>query len=255
LGSLSPTVGPINRYLTILFIEKEGFSALLARARIAERFDVASMSTKDMSVTAARRLLDHLAPYIKSVLMVHDFDVSGFSIFGTLATNSRRYRFDNKVHVVDLGLRLADVEAMGLQSEPVNTGGDWKKRADTLASHGASRSEIKFLHHRRVELNAMPSDVFIDFLQRKLTEHGVRKVVPAADNVLEQHARRVITRELTKKALDQIRPQIEVKAAAVELPADLRNQVVAELGVRPEIPWDVAVADIARRAIDGEKAP
>jgi hypothetical protein len=142
---------------------------------------------------------------------------------------------------------------MGLQSEPVNTGGNWSRRAVTLASHGASRIEIGFLRHRRVELNAMPSDVFIAFLQRKLTEHGVCKLVPADDSVLEQHARRAITRTLINKALVEIRPQIEVDAAAVELPADLRNQVVAALGVRPEIPWDVAVADIARMAIDGDK--
>ena len=36
---------------------------------------------------------------------------------------------------------------------------------------------------------------------------------------------------------------------------DLRDQVVAALVDQAEIPWDVAVADIARRAIDGEKAP
>ena len=77
--------------------------------------------------------------------MVHDFDVSGFSIFGTLARSSRRYRFDNQVRVIDVGLRLKDVEAMGLQSEPVETKGDWSKRAATLISHGASFDEIAFL--------------------------------------------------------------------------------------------------------------
>jgi hypothetical protein len=39
-----PTHGPLNRYQTILFVEKEGFMPLLEDARIAERFDVGIMS-------------------------------------------------------------------------------------------------------------------------------------------------------------------------------------------------------------------
>ena len=45
------------------------------------------MSTKGMSTTAARLLLDRLAPRIDKVLVAHDFDVSGFSIFGTLGSD------------------------------------------------------------------------------------------------------------------------------------------------------------------------
>jgi transposase-like protein len=136
-GSLSPTTGPENRYSAVLFVEKEGFNALLAQARNAERFDIAIMSTKGMSTTAARLLLDRLAPRIDKVLVAHDFDVSGFSIFGTLGSNGRRYRFHNDVHIVDLGLRLSDVETLKLDSEPVETSGDWSARAATLAVHGA----------------------------------------------------------------------------------------------------------------------
>jgi DNA topoisomerase VI subunit A len=59
--SLPPTTGPENRYSAVLFIEKEGLNALLVQARIAERFDNAIMSTKGMSTTAARLLLNRLA--------------------------------------------------------------------------------------------------------------------------------------------------------------------------------------------------
>jgi hypothetical protein len=247
-GSLSPTTGPENRYSAVLFVEKEGFNALLAQARIAERFDIAIMSTKGISTTAARLLLDRLAPRIDKVLVAHDFDVSGFSIFGTLGSDGRRYRFHNDVHIIDLGLRLSDVEALGLDSEPVETSGDWSARAATLAAHGATMAEITFLRHRRVELNAMPADVFVRFLQRKLAEHGIGKVVPGND-VLERHARHVLTRALTNKALDAIRTKAEEDATSIALPAELRRQVVAALRRQPDIPWDVAVSNIARKAL------
>ena len=250
-GSLSSTAGPENRYSAVLFIEKEGFNALLSQARIAERFDIAIMSTKGMSTTAARLLLDRLAPRIDKVLVAHDFDVSGFSIFGTLGSDGRRYQFHNEVHIVDIGLRLSDVEAMGLDSEPVETSGDWSARSATLSAHGASVTEIKFLRHRRVELNAMPADMFVRFLERKLVEHGVGKVVPDND-VLEQHARHVLTRALTNKALDAIRAKAESDAASVALPSNLHRQVLGALKLRPDVPWDFAVADIARRALNGK---
>jgi hypothetical protein len=247
-GSLLPTTGPENRYSAVLFIEKEGFNALLAQARIAERFDIAIMSTKGKSTTAARLLLDRLAPRIDKVLVAHDFDVSGFSIFGTLGSDGRRYRFHNDVHIVDLGLRLADVEGMGLNSEPVETSEDWSARAATLAAHGASESEISFLRHRRVELNAMPADVFVQFLERKLIEHRIVKVVPG-NAVLEQHARRVLTRDPANKALEAIGAKAEEDAASIPLPAKLHQQVVTALKRQKDIPWDYEVADIARKAL------
>ena len=55
-----PTLGPKNAYAAILFTEKEGFDPLFKAVRLAERHDLALMSTKGMSVTAARELVDNL---------------------------------------------------------------------------------------------------------------------------------------------------------------------------------------------------
>ena len=43
-----------NRFGAVLFIEKEGFLPLFHRVRLAERYDLAIMSTKGMRVVAAR---------------------------------------------------------------------------------------------------------------------------------------------------------------------------------------------------------
>ena len=184
------------------------------------------------------------------MLVLHDFDVSGFSIFGTLGSDGRRYRFENELPIVDLGLRLADAEALGLQSEPVETPDGWAKRAATLAAHGATEEEIAFLRRRRVELNAMPADVFVGFLERKLAEHGVRKVVPDS-GTLERHARRVIEQRLAAEAMREIRARVQEAAASAALPADLDDRVRSVLEDQPELPWDLAVAAV----IGGEGAP
>ena len=182
----------------MLFVEKEGFDPLLKAAGIAERFDVAIMSTKGMSTTAARLLLDRLAPEVDRVFVLHDFDVSGFSIFGTLASSGRRYTYTNDVPLIDIGLRLTDVAAMDLQAERV-TVSDWYARAATLRRHGATDQEIEFLSRRRVELNAMTSRQFIEFIEAKFAEHGVEKALPNAA-VVEAHARRLIEQRLPHDA-------------------------------------------------------
>ena len=54
------TSGPSGRYGALLFFEKEGFNELFRAVQLAERYDLAIMSTKGVSVTAARRLVDDI---------------------------------------------------------------------------------------------------------------------------------------------------------------------------------------------------
>jgi hypothetical protein len=240
--ALYPTSGPQNRFRNILFVEKEGFDPLLQEARIAERYDLAVMSTKGMSVVAARMLLDRLAPLIDQVFVLHYFDIAGFSISGTLGGDGRRYVYENAVNMVDLGLRLSDVQTMGLEAEPV-TIKDFESRVGTLRAHGATDEEIGFLKGERVELNAMTSRQMVDFIETKLAEHGVAKVVPDACTI-EAHARRLIERRLASEALAEIRDQIARQAAATALPKGIEVQLRRYLTRHPSLAWDDALAQI-----------
>jgi len=241
---LFPTQGPEHRFNAVLFVEKEGFGPLFAAEQLAEKYDLAIMSTKGMSVTAARTLIDRLCHRgLELILVLHDFDVSGFSIFGTLGTSNRRYSFETDVPVVDIGLRLVDVEEMGLESEPTDVSGNWSKREETLRRHGATPKEIAFLESKRVELNAMTSRQFLDFIEAKLDEHGVEKLVPE-DAILEQHARRLIEQQLARKAIARVASKIAKEAASQKLPADLLARIAAALEEQPHLPWDAALAAV-----------
>jgi hypothetical protein len=241
-----PTHGPLHRYSTILFIEKEGFMPLLEAAQIAERFDVMIMSTKGMSVTAARELLDKLTQdgNVKQVLVMHDFDVSGFSIFGTLFTSNRRYTFENEVPVIDIGLRLEDVQDLELEGEPYEDE-DFETRKETLETHGATEEEIEFLEGERVELNAMTAPQFVEFLEGKLEEYA-DKVVPDKA-VIEEHARRIWEQREAQKRCKEILEEIHAEAERAALPDDLVDQVEELLVEEPELSWDQAVAKIFNR--------
>jgi hypothetical protein len=88
-------------------------------------------------------------------------------------------------------------------------------------------------------------------LSEKLTEHRIGKVVPG-NIALEKRGRHVVTRVLTNKAPETIRAQAEEDATSIPLPAKLHQQGVAALRRQPDIPWDLAVATLARRRFNEE---
>lgn len=252
---LFPTHGPRSRFGAILFIEKEGFLPLLERAQIAERFDLALMSTKGMSVTAARRLVDFLCGEFEIPLLVmHDFDKAGFSILGGFTRNNARYRFRHKIKVIDLGLRLADIQAYGLQSESVALGGagSLAKFRVNLRRNGATDDEITFLAQgRRVELNAMGAGQLVAWIEGKLAAQGVTKVIPDAD-ILEGAYRQALQLHYLQQRLADIQAEAETLANAVPLPESLTRQVQSMLEDDPTRPWDRAVQQIAVLENEGE---
>jgi hypothetical protein len=247
-----PTIGPVNRFQAVLFIEKEGFLPIFAAARLAERFDLAIMASKGLSTTAARTLIDRLCGENKLPLLVlHDFDKSGFSILGTLKRNNRRYRFTNEVNVIDLGVRLDDVQEYDLESEPVTYGKS--DPAPNLRENGATEEEIEFLcssrdrgHYsgERVELNAYTSDVLIEWIEGKLKNNGVMKVIPD-DATLERAYRRAAV-------ISKLPKWVVAEAETVKVPAGLREKAQRALEAAPALSWDAAIAECARHDTHGD---
>jgi hypothetical protein len=240
------TSGPEGRYGGVLFVEKEGFMPLMEAAKIGERFDLAVTSSKGMSVTAARELIDHVCGKLGLPLyLLHDFDIAGFSIAKTLTASSRRYWFRHRVEkIVDLGLRLADVEANGLESEPFAQDKNRNAVRHRLAINGATEAEIAFLlDGERVELNAMASDQLVAFVERKLTAAGARKVVPAKALLADAYdafRREKKVEEAVEAALKRLKG-----GPKIETPPDIEARVNQYLAEHPAETWDDAVRQIA----------
>jgi hypothetical protein len=249
IGLEIKTHGPANRYRFALFIEKEGFDPLLASAEIAKLYDIAIMSTKGMSVTASRQLIESMSARGVTTLVVHDFDVAGFTICRTVQENTTRFQFKRPPKVEDLGLRLTDVNEMGLDSEDVDIDSD---PTHELEKCGATADEIAMLAEgQRVELNAMTSAQFIDWLKQKLEERGVKKIVPPKE-VLESIYTLAV---LTKKVNDEIaRVQTEWGTNGhIDIPPDLDEQVRALMIEKPNLSWDLAVSRVASPPADEEE--
>ena len=169
--------------------------------------------------------------------MLHDFDVAGFMIFGTLQRDTRRYQFINAIDVIDLGFRLEDIE--GLEREPAAATKMSKAMLRSqLAENGATDAEIAILLDERVELNAMPSDDLVAMIERKLKDYGLEKVIPDDELLAEAYQAFHRSNEL-REIFDEATEEYE--GDEIKVPKDLRELLRAALQKHNDLRWDDAV--------------
>jgi hypothetical protein len=171
----------------VLYCEKEGFFTLFKSIRWAERNDCALMTSKGFSSRAARDLIDLLAETDEECqfFCIHDADAQGTMIYQTLQEETRA-RGARKVKIINLGLELDEAIGMRLQSEPVE-----KKPGTELPVADYVPEADRFLYQlRRVELNAMTTPQFLEWLDRKFAPYkkdkDKGKLIPP-DKTLRKH--------------------------------------------------------------------
>jgi hypothetical protein len=240
-GAGVDVIGPAGNLAGVMFCEKEGFNPLFRAVNLADRHDLMIASTKGVSNTAARRLVDDICGSDGLPLFVlHDFDEAGFMILGTLQRDTRRYQFSNAVEVVDLGLRLADIE--GLEREPAAaTRTSASVRREQLADNGATGAEIGILLNERVELNAMTSDALIAMIESKLEVYGLEKIIPDAALLASTYRAFHRSQQLRERFEAMEKRFNDEVTGEIAIPADLEQQVRAVLAEHDDLRWDDAV--------------
>jgi hypothetical protein len=231
-------IGPSGNLSAVFFCEMEGFNPLFKTVNLANRYDLMIISTKGVSVTAARQLIDNICgDHDLPLFVLHDFDVAGFLILGTLQRDTRRYQFPNTFEVIDLGLRLE--EMAGLEREPAaasRISADILRRQ--LAENGATDAEIAILLSERVELNAVTSDALIEMIERKLKAYGLKKVIPD-DDLLAKTYRAFHHSQQLRVKFEQINDEFE--EIGIKVPRNLKKQIRAILDEHSDLRWDDAL--------------
>lgn len=227
-----PTKGAKNRIAAVLISEKEGFDELLIAEDIPARFDLALMSTKGISARAARDLAKSLGV---PCFTLHDLDKNGFVMAGGFP------------FATDIGIRMADVEHWNLAPEDQRHENPDKAYAN-LIRNGATPEEAEFVSGgRRVELNMLTSREFVEFVEGKLEEHGVEKVMPDEATLAAAWERA----RLAKQVNDLIEQIQTDKADVTPMPDGLADRLREALEEDPEQSWDEALWDLS--AADDEE--
>ena len=122
-----------------------------------------------------------------------------------------------------------------------------------LRVNGATEEEIDFLLDRRVELNAFASDDLITWIESKLEEHGVSKVIPDEDCLADAY-RRALEQAFVQQKIDEVIDEAEKLGEDAEVPKGLRAQVEKQLAKDSTATWDEIVRDLAVQNIDNDDA-
>jgi hypothetical protein len=222
-----------------------------------ERNDCVLMTSKGFSSRAARDFIDYLAETGEECefYFMHDADSAGTMIYQTLqeATKARAAR---RVKIINLGLEPDEAREMGLPIERVKR---QNPKEHPVADYVPYNDKL-WLRHNRVELNAMTTRQFLEWLNRKFAQYG-GKVIPPEEVLrtqLEQNARRELTERFTEAALRRARIAERVEqamlrradaiATAVE---SLPDQVCRYLERHRVDPWTTPIEKIARKLAKG----
>jgi hypothetical protein len=239
-----PTHGAENRIAAVLICEKEGFDELLSARHVPERFDLALMSTKGISAIAARDLARSLSV---PCFTLHDLDKNGFVMAGGFP------------FATDLGLHLDDVHEAGLRPED-QPHRNRRKTYRNLLHNGASDLEAEFIADgQRVELNMFTGPEFLLFVEGKLREHGVEKVLPGEKTLAAawQRAHRVarVNRliESTWPGEHEQPPEAELAREIPPVPEDLADQIREVWTRAPTLSWDDALCSLVTDDDDSDR--
>lgn len=253
------TVGPALRFGSAMFIEKEGFAPILEAVGIGERYDMAIMSSRGIPVDALCTVASLMHAQGVKIIALRDFDKAGFTMVNTLRRGTQLAL--GVKETIDLGLRLSHVLEMELESEPVmERKGTTHSAREYLQRVGATKEEAWYLVEdpclyrkgwtgKRVELNAMRSEQLINWLENRLREVGIKKVVPDTEVLSKAYKRAAYLLELdnqTSRLRDQILKELG------DPPLDLDEQVRKLLARNPVLTWDQAIWAIMEKDQGGK---
>jgi hypothetical protein len=240
---------PLWTFNKLLYIEKEGFSEALRAVRWSERHDCALMSSKGFTTRAARDLVDKLAEHDEpiTIFCVHDADAFGTMIYQTFQEETKA-RGARKIKIINLGLEPWEALDMGLEVEDVKESEKRKQVANYVSNHAGDWED--WLQRRRVELNAMTTPQFIEWLDDKMADY--EKLVPPAPvleaellSEIEARARERITARILQEA--GLEDQIGAAVAAAAKPSgdELARGIRTMFEQEPEREWRDHIVEIA----------
>jgi hypothetical protein len=223
------------QYNKALFVEKEGFFEALKAVGWPERHDCALVTSKGQPTRAARDLVDLLGGTEEpiQVFCLHDCDAAGTMIFQSLqeATRARPRR---SLEIVNLGLDPIEAGVLADRGMVEVEDVSYEKR-QPVAEYADEFGE--WLQTHRVELNALTTAQFIEWLDQKMADFA-RKVIPPAD-VLSGRLTEIVRQRVRERIVDRVLSEARVDDRVDEELSRLDGQMT---GVITELPKLVATS-------------
>lgn len=253
---------PKWKFNKILYCEKEGFFPILKDVKWPERHDCALLTSKGHASRAAKDIIDFLGETDEEILFycIHDADAAGTMIYQALQEGTAA-RKERKVKVHNLGLESWEaIKEIGLEPE-----GFSKKKlpvADYVIKYDDENDGewADWLQSNRVELNAMTTPQFLNWLDNKMAKFGKGKLIPpdaVMENKLKESAISKIRDKVEEKILREAGYEDQVKETTERLipvleeeSGTLREVVTQDLEKTPENQWSKPVDQVAEEIVN-----
>jgi hypothetical protein len=248
---------PLWTFNKIVYIEKQGFFETLKALKWPERYDCALLTGKGYTTRAIRDLVDHLAGHDEpvQVFCVHDADAAGTMIMQTFQ-EATRARGARQIEIINFGLEPWEAVKKGLEIETPEAIKDRRPVANYVLEWEDDEDWGEWLQTNRCELNAMTTPQFIDWMDEKMGEHGVGKVVPPQEVIVEEAEARLeaeLRNRITARILREADIDAKVAAArkTIALPCEqLTPEAVADqLEESPYDSWRDCVDEAVEAAL------
>ena len=247
-------VPPDYEYDKVLYVEKHGFAQTLVDDQLGQRNDMAILASKGYGTVANRELLEKFADEGYEVYVLHDCDIDGFGILANLQLGNGRAAGLYEA-AVDLGLRLEDAREMGLLGEEIVRK---KSIPEGVVTYVTDEESALFTGTQigpkewmttRVELNEIPSDERVAFVERRLEAAGVGPKVVPPDDYLRAQAERLRDHDLDDRIRDALMEAVGDEVVSRLMPVfgddyDLDgagDRLEDEFSVPSELSWRAVV--------------
>jgi hypothetical protein len=224
----------------ILYREKEGFFPILIDTQWPEQHDCALLTSKGYSSRAVRDVVDLLGDTDEPLTFycIHDADGPGTMIYQTLQDGTKA-RPARRVKIVNLGLEPEEAMLMRLPAEPV----ELKKKAVPVADY-VDDEWRQWLQTHRIELNAMDTPMFLEWLDGKMEQYAGKLIppLPILTERLVADTRGLIRQRLVAEAIRAARVDEETEAAIAWLQPQITR---VEKQLLPTVRKDLAASPAA----------
>jgi hypothetical protein len=106
------------------------------------------------------------------------------------------------------------------------------------------------LGYYRVELNALTGPSFLGWLEAKLAEEGVAKVIPGEETLREAYERAAVRARVNRRVREIVEEEFD-EAPEVEVPDGLQGRVREALDEEPGRTWDGVITALVEE--DGDE--
>lgn len=167
-----------RQYQGLLYIEKDNPLLQLRQAKIGQKYDILLCSGEGYAVRAVKTLLRKCNHKDFKIFCLHDADPSGYSIYQDLSNKCPN------VEIIDFGLFIEEgINDLGMIPEKFKESKEWKwewlKLTDT-------EKKLFLEEKKRIEISNMSPRMFIDWVDKKLSQYLPEKKIPDNQELIEE---------------------------------------------------------------------